>query len=399
MHSKVNQPFFSIIIPTKNRAEYLKIALISIANQSFDSYELIVVDNDDTDQTHQVCQEIENPKMKYLRTGSLSMVDNWSYGIDYAKGAWVIFLEDKQALYPDSLRLIEQTIRLYKVDTALVFDGDFFNDTQFDGFGTVNQKPYTGGVIFTSSVKLLEEYEKNLLATRGRVDLGGFIPLPHCSAVKMELIKETKQKFGEYFSFCALDFTSAIAKLLICKGVFRIDLGLFLITTMKVSNGLFTAAYREKSHEQNISTANLAYKTVLKSLPFPELSMTNIFLVDYIILRKRYDAEFSYNVNNEQYLKCIFKDIYNIHAVSRRVPLFASIQKFCCALKKSDITMSRKVLVAIFAINHFMTTNIYVYALNLKHWIDRLRFKKGMGYRSPHEYIKHKDLALFQIKN
>lgn len=50
----------SVIIPTLNRAAYLRNTLLSILKQSFpsDEYEIIVVDNGSTDNTKKVCEEL-----------------------------------------------------------------------------------------------------------------------------------------------------------------------------------------------------------------------------------------------------------------------------------------------------------------------------------------------------
>ena len=49
-------PFFSVIIPTYNRAEILTRALNSILNQSFSDWELIVVDDGSNDNTKEIVQ-------------------------------------------------------------------------------------------------------------------------------------------------------------------------------------------------------------------------------------------------------------------------------------------------------------------------------------------------------
>ncbi|MCK5288664.1 MAG: glycosyltransferase family 2 protein, partial [Candidatus Omnitrophica bacterium] len=47
----MKKPFFSIIIPTYNRAKFLKIAINSILNQTFHNYEIIIIDDGSTDNT------------------------------------------------------------------------------------------------------------------------------------------------------------------------------------------------------------------------------------------------------------------------------------------------------------------------------------------------------------
>lgn len=392
MSDSLAPPFFTILIPTKNRSHILEGVLNSILEQSFKSYEVLVVDNDDTTKTLQLCQKINSPKIRHIRTGSLSMVDNWSYGIDYACGSWIIFLEDKQALYPESLHIINRVISKHSITTALVYDGDYFNDIQFPGIGKVVEKAYSGKVEWLCSENLLSRYEKNLVASEGRVDIGDYLPKPQHSAVNIEYIKETKKKFGEYFSFGALDFTSAITKLLLSKGVYRIDQGLYLVVTMKESNGLNAATYRENTHRDYFPLANKVYKDQLLSLPFPEISATNVFLVDYLVIRKIFDPKFLYDINMEDYFKCIYKDIFNIHSVVRGVKLSGSIKKWHGYLQESNLENKKKRRVLLFGIRWTIFIYLYKSALKLKHLIDRVIFSSNKAYLDPADYIKNKSL-------
>ena len=52
-------PFFSIIIPVFNKEDYIKDTLTSVINQSFDNYEVIIVDDGSTDNSLQICKQIK----------------------------------------------------------------------------------------------------------------------------------------------------------------------------------------------------------------------------------------------------------------------------------------------------------------------------------------------------
>ncbi|MCM8826485.1 MAG: glycosyltransferase, partial [Candidatus Omnitrophica bacterium] len=53
-------PFFSVIIPTYNRCKFLKIAIESVLLQTFNDYELIVVDDGSTDETYELIKKINS---------------------------------------------------------------------------------------------------------------------------------------------------------------------------------------------------------------------------------------------------------------------------------------------------------------------------------------------------
>src|SRR5687767_13983126 len=96
-------PFFSVIVPTRNRRQLLKNAIGSVLNQTFKERELLVVDNDDTSKSSEVIAGFPDPRVKHLRTGGLSMPDNWEHGGSRAMGEYMLLIEDKQLLKAHAL--------------------------------------------------------------------------------------------------------------------------------------------------------------------------------------------------------------------------------------------------------------------------------------------------------
>ncbi|MAG85874.1 MAG: hypothetical protein CMB97_00450 [Flavobacteriaceae bacterium] len=101
-------PFFSVLIPTKNRSHLVGQAIESVLFQKYRDFEIIVSDNDDSDiLTRTVVKKFDDQKIKYFRTqGNLSMHDNWEFALSKAVGEYVMVLEDKQILYLDALEKI-----------------------------------------------------------------------------------------------------------------------------------------------------------------------------------------------------------------------------------------------------------------------------------------------------
>lgn len=86
------KPFFSVIIPAHNSAEYIEKGLESIRDQSFKDYELIVVCDKCTDNTAQVVEEYKPEKLIKTEYGLDGMARN--AGIDAAEGEYLLFMDD-----------------------------------------------------------------------------------------------------------------------------------------------------------------------------------------------------------------------------------------------------------------------------------------------------------------
>lgn len=107
-----NTPFFSIVIPTKNRAPLLRKVIDSILSQDFNDYEIIVVNNDDTNQkgTEDIISKYTDNRIHCIRTGGLSMSENWNVGFAKARGKFLTLLRDKRQYCPKSLYNLHQIL-------------------------------------------------------------------------------------------------------------------------------------------------------------------------------------------------------------------------------------------------------------------------------------------------
>jgi len=87
-------PFFSIIIPTFNRADKLKKAIDSVLSQTFSDFEILVMDDGSTDHTGELINTYNDSRIHYSwgeNFGGPAKPRN--LGINRAKGEWVCFLD------------------------------------------------------------------------------------------------------------------------------------------------------------------------------------------------------------------------------------------------------------------------------------------------------------------
>lgn len=104
-------PLFSIVVPTRNRAHLLRYALKSAVNQTFDNYEIVVSNNSSTDDTERVVEEFQCSRLRYVRTEKmLSMADHWDFALTHARGEYITYLCDDDALHSTLLEKVAKAL-------------------------------------------------------------------------------------------------------------------------------------------------------------------------------------------------------------------------------------------------------------------------------------------------
>lgn len=100
--------FFSVIIPTFNRAEKLRRALESLAAQTFTDFEVIVCDDGSFDHTPEVVDTYKGRfTLKYMwdeTWGGPARPRNRGLGV--ARGDWICFLDSDDWWYPNKLATV-----------------------------------------------------------------------------------------------------------------------------------------------------------------------------------------------------------------------------------------------------------------------------------------------------
>ena len=103
-------PFFSIILPTYNRASFLKRSIGSVLAQTFADWELIVMDDGSRDQTKEVVTSFKDPRIRYFYQENRERSAARNNGIARAKGEWICFLDSDDAFMADHLEVFQSRI-------------------------------------------------------------------------------------------------------------------------------------------------------------------------------------------------------------------------------------------------------------------------------------------------
>ncbi|MCR4418630.1 MAG: glycosyltransferase [Clostridia bacterium] len=97
-------PTVSVIIPTYNRAHLVGRAIKSVLNQTYQDFEIIVVDDASRDNTEEVVRSFNDPRIRYLRhEHNLGGSAARNTGIRAARGEFIAFLDSDDEWLPEKL--------------------------------------------------------------------------------------------------------------------------------------------------------------------------------------------------------------------------------------------------------------------------------------------------------
>lgn len=166
-------PTISIVTSTFNRSGKLKRAIESVQKQTFQDWEMIIVDDHSTDDTEKMVKDMasKDPRIVYIRLGANFGTDTRpkNTGIMMSKGEYVCFLDDDNVYRPHHLQVL-----LKAIEEEPQFDGVYG-----DRFIYINDEPKGLGVQSDFDPTLL--FGRNYIDTSDILlkrdtlfDLGGF---------------------------------------------------------------------------------------------------------------------------------------------------------------------------------------------------------------------------------
>lgn len=109
----LNNIFFSIVIPTYNRASFIHKTIDSVLNQTYQNFEIIVVDDGSTDNTEEIIKSISSKKINYIKIKNSERGFARNCGIDIAKGDYITFLDSDDILFSDYFSNASESIQRY----------------------------------------------------------------------------------------------------------------------------------------------------------------------------------------------------------------------------------------------------------------------------------------------
>jgi glycosyltransferase involved in cell wall biosynthesis len=120
-------PAVSIALPVYNGENFLREAIRSILRQTFDDFELLLLDNASTDGTSAICQESveHDPRVRYVRSEvNRGLIWNHNRGVELARGKYFMWIEHDDLIADD---YVNRCVKVLNDDPKVVL---CFTNTQ-----------------------------------------------------------------------------------------------------------------------------------------------------------------------------------------------------------------------------------------------------------------------------
>ena len=112
----------SVIVPIYNCEAYIKKCITSLINQSYENLEIILVDDASTDNSLQICRQLEDNRIKLIEKKKNSGVsDTRNIGIEVSNGNYVAFVDADDYLEERTIEELYAKILQYGYPDMIVF--------------------------------------------------------------------------------------------------------------------------------------------------------------------------------------------------------------------------------------------------------------------------------------
>jgi glycosyltransferase involved in cell wall biosynthesis len=106
----VNSPEFTVVIPAFNAREVIGSAIGSVLKQTWEDFELVVVDDGSSDETPEIVEAVEDSRVHLVRQANTGTAGARNTGIERSKGDFVSFLDNDDLWMPDYLETMREAL-------------------------------------------------------------------------------------------------------------------------------------------------------------------------------------------------------------------------------------------------------------------------------------------------
>lgn len=228
----MKNPFFSIVIPTRNRHETLPYTISTILQQDCTNFEIIICDNNSTAETKDVVNKFQDQRIKYIRVeNTLSMTDNFELAVSYVNGEYITTLADNDGFIQGSLAYLQNLLIINNYPEILRWQKNYYfwpdlpevNRNYMHLFFNGKLEIINGDSVIIDVLDIQKTFSK--------------LPTIYNSVVSKTLLNELKSRCGRFFNSVSPDIYTGFAFAHLSKKFFSLGVPITIGGTSSKSNG------------------------------------------------------------------------------------------------------------------------------------------------------------------
>jgi len=97
-------PIVTVVMPVFNTEKYVKASVQSVLAQSFADFELLIIDDQGTDASMEICRRFSDPRIRIISQENRGLAGARNTGIRNAIGQYIAFLDSDDLWHPEKLK-------------------------------------------------------------------------------------------------------------------------------------------------------------------------------------------------------------------------------------------------------------------------------------------------------
>lgn len=113
-------PLVSVLLPTRNRLEFLRYAIETVVRQEDPDWEIVVSDNDSDEDIAGHVDSLGDDRIRFARTASfVPVTDNWNSALEHSTGRYVVMLGDDDGLMPGYVGRMRELVERFRAPEVI----------------------------------------------------------------------------------------------------------------------------------------------------------------------------------------------------------------------------------------------------------------------------------------
>ncbi|WP_132216580.1 glycosyltransferase family 2 protein [Mariniflexile fucanivorans] len=127
----MQKPLISILTPFKNTEAYLADCIHSILNQTFTSWELIIIDDGSTDESYKIVNAFaeHEPRIKLFKNSGSGIIDALQLAFSHSKGDYITRMDSDDIMMPNKLEVLLNNLITFGKKHVAVGLVEYFSET------------------------------------------------------------------------------------------------------------------------------------------------------------------------------------------------------------------------------------------------------------------------------